>query len=85
MVSKPKEREALTSQVRASFRGHTGVITEYAVYVSEYNARQRLRKCGFSDSMADLSDEDATIFIEISSIYDRLERDKMKADAKRKH
>jgi hypothetical protein len=54
------------------------------MHVSEYNARQRLRKCGFSDSMADLSDEDATIFLEISALYDKFEVDKAKADAKKK-
>ena len=84
MDTKPKEREALTSQVRASFRGHQGVVTDYIMHVSEYNARQRLRKCGFSDSMADLSDEDATIFLEISALYDKFEVDKAKADAKKK-
>jgi hypothetical protein len=81
---KPKEREALTAQVRAAYKGHQGVVTDYIMHVSEYNARQRLRKCGFYDSMADLSDEDAVIFLEISSLYDKFEADKAKAEAKKK-
>lgn len=84
MVAKPKEREALSSQVRASAKGHPGVCTEFAQYVAEFNARARLRKIGFVSSFDDLTDKDAKIFLEISHLYDKIDEEHRKKSSKRR-
>jgi len=84
MVPQPKDREELKSQCRAAFSGHPGVYTEFSAHVSEYNSRQRLKQIGFVDSLDGLSDEDATIFLEISSIYDKLESERIKKENKKR-
>jgi len=59
------------------------VCTDFAVYVDEYNARQRLRKIGYVDSVDGLDAKDATIFLEISSMYDKLDQEKLKKKSKK--
>jgi len=62
--------------------GAVGIYTEFAIYVSDFNARARLAKLGYSDSLDDLDDKEATIFLEISGQYDKLDTAKAKQKVK---